>query len=135
MFVIAASLAVTGCLGGSCYIQSSASTMAGWDELDPLPKRVDGKTAKVRKTSEPVSDDTSPSEAELAALKPYSKEWWSVRDAIDRADEIKLAKKLIICRNCMPSKPDEDLTGSATQTFVEPTARPSVGQKRANKGY
>jgi uncharacterized protein YraI len=114
VFVIAAGLTVTGCLGGSCYIQSSASTMAGWDELDPLPKSVDGKTAKVRKTSEPaVSDDTSPSEAELAALKPYSKEWWSVRDAIDRAAEMKLAEKLIICRGCLSSEPD-DQTGSIT---------------------
>jgi uncharacterized protein YraI len=112
VFVIAASLAVTGCLGGSCYIQSSAGTMAGWDELDPLPKRVNGKTAKVRKTSEPaVSDDTSPSEAELAALKPYSKEWWSVRDAIDRAADMKLAEKLIICRGCLSSERD-DQTGS-----------------------
>jgi uncharacterized protein YraI len=113
VFVIAAGLAVTGCLGGSCYIQSSASTMAGWDELDPLPKRVDGKTAKVRKTSEPVSDDTSPSEAELAALKPYSKEWWSVREAIDRVADVKLAEKLIICRGCLSSEPD-DQTGSIT---------------------
>lgn len=58
-----------------------------------------------------ASGDASPKESELAALKPYSEEWWSVRDAIDRAAEVKLAKKLIICRDCMPSKPD-DLTGS-----------------------
>jgi hypothetical protein len=107
-------LAVTGCLGGSCYIQSSASKIAGWDGLDPYPKRVNGKTAKVRKTSEPaVSDDTSPSEAELAALKPYSKEWWSVRDAVDRAADMKLAEKLIICRGCLSSDLD-DQTGSIT---------------------
>jgi uncharacterized protein YraI len=74
VFVVAASLAITGCLGGSCYIKSSASTMAGWDGLDPLPKRVNGKAAKVRKTSEPaVSDDASPSEAELAALNRIRK--------------------------------------------------------------
>jgi hypothetical protein len=114
VFVVASSLAFTGCLGGSCYIQSSASTMAGWDGLDPLPKRVDGKIAKVRKASEPtVSDDTSSSEAELAALKPYSKEWWSVRDAIDRVADVKLAEKLIICRGCLSSEPD-DQTGSIT---------------------
>jgi uncharacterized protein YraI len=114
VFVIAASLAVTGCLGGSCYIQSSASTMAGWDGLEPLPKRGDGKIVKLRKTSEPaLSDDTSPSEAELAALKPYSKEWWSVRDAIDRVADVKLAEKLIICQGCLSSEPD-DQTGSIT---------------------
>jgi hypothetical protein len=115
VFVIAASLAVTGCcLGGSCYIQSPTNTMTSWDGLDSLPKRGNWKTAKIRKTSEPaVSDDTSPNEAELAALKPYSTEWWSVRDAIDRAADVKLAQKLIICRGCLPSEPD-DQTGSIT---------------------
>ena len=88
--------------------------MASWDGLDSLSKRGKGKTAKIRKTSEPaVSDDTSPNEAELAALKPYSTEGWSVRDAIDRAADVKLAQKLIICRGCLPSEPD-DQTGSIT---------------------
>jgi hypothetical protein len=70
------------------------------------------KPAKARKQTEVVAaGDESSNEAELAALKPYSEEWWSVRDAIDRAAEVKLSKKLIICRDCMPSKP-YDQTGS-----------------------
>jgi hypothetical protein len=115
VFVIAASLAVTGCcLEGSCYIQSPTNTMASWDGLDSQPKGGNGKTAKIRKTSEPaVSNDASFNEAELAALKPYSIEWWSVRDAIDRAADVRLAQKLIICRGCLPSETD-DQTASIT---------------------
>jgi hypothetical protein len=58
-----------------------------------------------------ASDNESSKEAELATLKPYSEAWWSVRDAIDRAAEINLSKKLIICRGCAPSQLD-DHTGS-----------------------
>jgi hypothetical protein len=113
VFVVATSLTLTGCcLGSGCYIQPSTSALTSWDGLDPVPKRNGVKRAKVRKTSEAVSsDDGSPNEAELAALKPYSEEWWSVRDAIDRAADVKLAKRLIICWHCMPSELD-DQTGS-----------------------
>jgi hypothetical protein len=135
-FVIGAGLAVSGCCTGvGYYIPPPSSALTRWDGFGPSLKAKNVKRAKARKSETVAPFDESPKEAELASLKPYSEDWWSVRDAIDRADEVKLAKKLIICRNCMPSKPDEDLTGSATQTFVEPTARPSVGQKRANKGY
>lgn len=113
VFVIAASLTLTltgCCLGSGCYIQPSISGLTSWDGLGPVPKPNGVKRAKVRNSSEAVSSD-SPNEAELAALKPYSSEWWSVRDAIDRTAEIKLTKKLIICRDCMPPERD-DQTGS-----------------------
>jgi hypothetical protein len=94
--------------------------LTGWDGLGPFPVRnlgpfpVRNKPAKTRKQSKAVaSDDDSSKEAELATLKPYSEEWWSVRYALDRAAEVKLSKMMIICRGCMPSKPD-DQTGSIT---------------------
>jgi hypothetical protein len=113
VFVIAAGLALSGCcLGSGCYIQPPTNALTSWDGLGPLPKRNNVKRAKVRKTSEPAaSEDNSPSEEELAKLRPYSKEWGAVRDAIDRAADAKLKKKLIICRDCMPPEPD-DQTGS-----------------------
>ena len=122
VFVIAAGLALSGCcLGSGCYIQSPSTALTGWDGLGPFPARnlgpfpVRNKPAKTRKQSKAVaSDDDSSKEAELATLKPYSEEWWSVRDAIDRAAEVKLSKRLIICRDCMPSTPD-DQTGSITR--------------------
>jgi hypothetical protein len=114
VFVIAAGLALSGCcLGSGRYIQPPSLTPTSWDGgLAPLPKHKSVKRTKVRMTNkETASDDDSRDEAELAALKPYSKEWWSARDVIDRAAEVKLAKKLIICRDCLPKQSD-DQTGS-----------------------
>jgi hypothetical protein len=112
VFVITAGLTLSGCCAGSVhYIPPPSSALTRWDGLGRLPKTKNVKPARARKKIETVaSGDASPKETELAALKPYSKEWWSVRDAIDRADEVKLAKKLIICRGCMPKEPDQ--TGS-----------------------
>jgi hypothetical protein len=114
VFVIAAGLVLSGCcLGSGCYIQPPTNALTSWDGLVPLPKRNKVKRAKVRKTSDEAvaSEDNSPSEEELAKLRPYSKEWGAVRDAIDRAADAKLKKKLIICRDCMPPEP-EDQAGS-----------------------
>jgi hypothetical protein len=112
-FVITAGLALTGCCAGSArFIQPTSSALTRWDEVVHPAKTKNVKSAKARKQDETVaSSGDSAQEAELAGLKPYSAEWWSLRDAIDRAAEVKLAKKLIICRDCMPSKP-EDQTGS-----------------------
>jgi hypothetical protein len=112
--VIAAGLALSGCcIGSGCYIQPPTGALAGWDGLGPLPKHSNLKTAKFRNTSGPVgNNDDSPNEEELAGLKPYSMEWWTVRDAIDHAADVKLSRKLIICRDCMPPEPPDDQTGS-----------------------
>jgi hypothetical protein len=115
-FLIAASLVVTGsCLGVICYARPSADTMASWDGFDSLPKRGDGKVGIIRKTGEPPASDSASAEAELVALKPYSPEWWSVRDAIDRTADEQLARKLIICRGCLPSEPDDQVGVIATR--------------------
>jgi len=113
VFVIAAGLALSGCCGGiGGYIQPPTSALTGWDGLTPLAKHKNAKRAKVQMANKAAaSDDVSRNEAELSALTPYSKEWWSVRDVMDRAAEVKLAKKLIICRGCLPKEPD-DQTGS-----------------------
>ena len=123
VFVIAAGLALSGCcLGSGCYIQPQTNALTNLDRLRPLPKRNHVKRVKVRKTIEVVaSKDDSPGEEELAKLRPYSKEWGDVLDAINRADDAKLKKKLIICRDCMSPEPD-DQTGS-------------VAPKRAAEGY
>jgi hypothetical protein len=80
------------------------------------------KRVKIRKTSEAAApQDNSPSEEELSKLKPYSKEWGVALDAINRAADEKLKRKLIICRDCMLPEPD-DQTGS-------------IAPKRAAGGY
>jgi hypothetical protein len=114
-----ASFVLSGCCGGSeRYIHPTTFTPTSWNVFGPVPVRNKVKSANSSKKSEtvaygsaPSKEDAFPKESELDALKPYSPEWWSVRDAIDRASEVKLAKKLIICRNCMPSTADEQ-TGS-----------------------
>jgi hypothetical protein len=112
-FVIAAGLALSGCCPGSgCYIQPPTYARTSWDGLGSLPKPKNVKRLKVRQTSEAVaSEDQSPSEEELAKLRPYSKKWGAALDAINRAADVKLRKALIICRGCMPPEQD-DQTGS-----------------------
>jgi hypothetical protein len=113
-FVIAAGLALTGCCmnGNGCYIPPPTGMLASWDGLGPLPERHHPKPAKVRKTISTVAPDVdSPSEEDLAKLRPYSKEWGAALDAMNRAADTKLKTKLIICRDCMPPESD-DRTGS-----------------------
>jgi hypothetical protein len=112
-FVIAAGLALSGCcLGSGCYIQPPTNALTGWDRLGRLAKRQKVNRVKVRKPSEALaSDESSPTEDELAKLRPYSKEWGATLDAINRAADVKLRKKLIICRGCMLPEPG-DQTGS-----------------------
>jgi hypothetical protein len=118
MLAIAASVAATGCgVGVICYARSSTYTIASHDGLGSLPQKDAENSGTSRETSEPVASDAAlPGEAELAALKPYSPQWWSVRDAIDRAADAQLAKKLIICQGCFPSEHD-DGTGLATAEY------------------
>jgi hypothetical protein len=118
-FAITAGLVLSGCSHGSgCYLPPPSSPLTYWDGLGSGPAANKVKSTKVRKSTNPqgmdgptATGEAAPEEPALAGLKPYSAEWWSVRDAIDRAAEAKLAKKLVICRDCMPSKPD-DSTGS-----------------------
>ena len=92
-------------------MQPPNSALAGWDGLGALPRRTHVKRVNVRKTAAVASKDSSPSEDELSKLKPYSKEWHAALDAINRAADDELKKKLVICRGCLPSEPD-DRTGS-----------------------
>jgi hypothetical protein len=121
--LITAGSFLSGCCGGNGgYVGPGGpgtSGLPGWDRFGPLPVSSKVKSAKVRKKSRPIASvdappnsvDASPKETELVGLKPYSREWWTVRDAIDLSYEAKLAKKLIICQNCMSPAP-EDQTGS-----------------------
>jgi hypothetical protein len=120
-FVIAAALALGGCChDGYEYSVPRSSVRA---EFGALPKSHYGKQAKARSLSNAVvtSKDISPGEDELVKLRPYSKEWHVALDAINRAADEELKRKLVICRGCSPPVPD-DQTGS-------------LGTKRAAGGY
>jgi hypothetical protein len=120
VFLIVAGLALSGCW--CYYIPPPTSALTSWDGLGSLPKPNHVKRVRVQKTSETrVPEDNSPSEEEqLAKLRPYSKEWGAVFDAINRAHDAKLKVKLIICRDCMPPEPGDQA---------------SIAPKRAVEGY
>jgi hypothetical protein len=119
-FAIAAGLSLGGCChDGLGYFASRSSTLA---EFGPAPKPHHVKRAKAQNSSNPAvtsSKNISPSEDELSKLKPYSREWHAALDAINRAADDELKRKLVICRGC--TAPD-DQTGS-------------LGPKRAAGGY
>jgi hypothetical protein len=125
LFVIAAASALGGCcgLGSVCFVPPPPSKLTSWDGLGPYPKRDHRKVAKVRKISDPAKSEISPNERELAALKPYSKEWWVVRQALDRGADDKLAKRMIICRGCLPSEVEYP-TGSIDNFRRAPVSLP-----------
>jgi hypothetical protein len=119
-FAITAGLVLSSCSHESgCYLPHTNTPLTSWDGLGSDPTAKDAKPPKARQSTRAHAVESTapeappPEEAALAGLKPYSAEWWSVRDSIDRAAEDKLAKRLIICRDCMPTKPN-DLTGSIT---------------------
>src|SRR5664280_2704052 len=108
VYVTAAALALSGCCYGGAGLQARAPgpyaqpphVRMAWDGFGrPLTNRGRG-TPKAQKTAHSRAaepDGIAAKEAELTKLKAYSPERWSVRDAIDRAENVRLAKTLIIC--------------------------------------
>lgn len=126
-FVIAAGLALSGCCldGSGCYTPPTAGALISWDGLGPLPKPQHAKPLRVRSTIDTAApEDNSPNEEDLAKLRPYSKEWGATLDAMNRAADAKLRKKLIICRNCMPPEPDDETGSIASQWRPTPPGLP-----------
>ena len=115
VFVFAAGLALSGCcLGSGCYIPPPTGALASWDGLGPNPARFHAKVVKAKfqaPSPAAASKEGPPNDAELAALKPYSKEWTAMLNAINRAADDELRKKLVICQGCLPPEPD-DHTGT-----------------------
>ena len=119
-----AALALSGCCGGGAGFQTWTPPWtppphvqrfhpeATWDRYGrPLARRASAKVKSTAHSRVAEPDEIALKEAELAKLKAYSPEWWSVSDAIDRARGAKLAKKLVICSTCLSVAPEER-TGS-----------------------
>jgi hypothetical protein len=88
-----------------------------------LPKPHHVKRARPRHTDTKnvTSNDTPLSEVELSKLDPNSKERYADLDAINRAADEELRKKLVICRGCTQPEPDDQLS--------------SIWPTRAAQGY
>jgi|KBSSwiStaDraftv2_1062776.scaffolds.fasta_scaffold1917317_1 hypothetical protein len=115
VFVLAASLALGGCCFDGCYMPPPTGPLASWDGLGPMPKPFHAKLVRVKAhpPAQVVAAAASvPSEADLANLKPYTKEWSIMLNAINRAADEELMRKLEICQGCLPPPQQDDRTGA-----------------------
>jgi hypothetical protein len=104
-FAIATGLA----LGGCCHnIGSYVPPSNAHAEFGPLSKPLHVKRAISRPTRNTAvtSEAISPGEDELSKLDPGSKESNAALDAINRAADDKLRKKIVICQGCEQPAPD-----------------------------
>lgn len=109
--VISAGLALSGCSTSAYRDDGPTLTATTIRAIAPrAPTRHKARTITARKDPAP-HDEKALREAALAKFKPYSQDWWTVQDAIDRAEEADLAKKLVICRGCLSPNVDDE-TGS-----------------------
>lgn len=95
--VLSAVLALGGC-SSSQQVQVSQPHHFAWDGLGrdpnlPVVKRTRTKTEEPKPTRENR-------EAELAKLRPFSREWVNLLQAIDAEDDARISKLMIICRGC-----------------------------------
>jgi hypothetical protein len=106
---LAAALLLANCcaLGSGCA--PAAVTPLAWDGLGSAPTE-DDQTVELRPKKHaranrenvvnPVRD--APTEANR---KPQSNDSWEEKHAADLAEEARLKRKLIICRNCVGDEP------------------------------
>ena len=107
-FAIAAGLA----LGGCCHdIGGHVPSPQVRAEFGPATKPNHVKRARSRpaRNTAMSARDISRSEDALSKLDPNSEEWQSTLDAINRAADDELRKKLIICRGCEPPTVDDQV--------------------------
>jgi hypothetical protein len=117
-YAIAAGLALSGC----CHdIGSYVPTSNAQAKFAPLPNSHHVKRSKPTTNTMLTSDAIPPSEDELSKLDHGSTEWYAALDAINRAADDELRKKLVICRGCAQPATDVQLS--------------SIWPTRAAEGY
>jgi hypothetical protein len=114
LFVVAT---LTGCCvsGSGCYAPSAGAPTA-WDGLGSAPaENAVGAEDRPRKSARskkeiiigPIGDvGAEPSRS------PEAQDAWAQQEAADRAEEAKLTKQLMICRNCQPAPAHDNATAS-----------------------
>jgi hypothetical protein len=115
-----AAIALAGCCvsGNGCYAPSPGAPIA-WDGLGLAPTKTAHATEyRPRTTTRPKTENIIGPIGDVVAEpnpRPQGKDTWAEQEAADRADEEKLAKKLMICRDCLPAPARDDATGSVTR--------------------
>jgi hypothetical protein len=110
-----AAVALAGCCvsGNGCYAPLPGTPTA-WDGLDPAPTETAAQATEYRprKIVRPKNEIVIGSLGDVPVEPPKPQEAWAQQEAADRADEAKLKKQLVICRNCLPAPAHDDTTGS-----------------------
>ena len=105
IFIFAA-IALAGCCasGNGCYTPVPGVPIAS-DGLGPVqPETGQDSEAQPRKITRTKKESAvGPVVTSEPSLKPEGKEAWAQQEAADKAEEERLTKKLMICRNCQPA--------------------------------
>jgi hypothetical protein len=111
VFLFAAVALAGCCVSGNGCDAPLPGTPTAWDGLDPAPAETAAQATEYRprKIARPKNEIIIGPLGDVPAEPPRPQEAW----AADRADEAKLKKQLMICRNCLPAPPHDDTTGSA----------------------
>jgi hypothetical protein len=114
--IVAAALAGCCASGNGCYSPLPATPVAAaaWDGLGPPPGDGSVVTEPRSKRQSKTKPVTGPAWDAVAAsdVKPHQGESLAEREASDRAADLTLTKKLIICQGCsVPPGRDDGSNG------------------------
>jgi hypothetical protein len=105
--ILLLSLALAGCAAAPQARLASDPAFTppryAWDGAGDDPNRpASAPSRAVRKV------DRSDRDKSLAALQPYSKEWWQAQDGIEAEQDARVNRALVICKGCLRPQPGED---------------------------
>jgi hypothetical protein len=133
VFVLAA-LPLAGCCmsGSGCYV-ATEGPLSAWDGrgtppdgVAPAPEQQSMAPQQPKtRMSQPKTDVTiGPITRARADATPRTEREWAEKEAADRDDDARLAKRLMICRDCMPSARDRNAaaTGNMGADLTEGTS-------------
>jgi hypothetical protein len=122
-------LPVVFALGGCCssrpvWVTQPHGSLVGSDGFSRNPSVPATKRARAELEKPPLASESKETEAaiqkkeaELAGLRPYSREWVMLRRDIDAAEDARITKILMICKGCefasAQSKRVSEITASA----------------------
>jgi hypothetical protein len=114
VLLVAALVLANCCLSGNGCYTPVAATAPAWDGLGEAPTdgtQPDAPKPKkhVRTRNEiiigPLDAASTEANPKTANPKAHRNDEWEDQDAADRANEARLTKKLMICRDCLPAEP------------------------------
>jgi hypothetical protein len=116
---LAAALMLAGCcaLGNGCAPESGAPI--AWDGLDSAPatdtQPVEPQPKKHARAKREIIVGPLDAAATEQNRKVQPKDRWEQEQAADQADEMRLKRKLMICRNCLAGESARDDATSSSR--------------------